>query len=430
MLFNLPSKDGRRAMSCHLVIQSLFIFALAVNPSVTLAQGSGLSLSAALAQTMAQNPGLKVFDPRFQGLDGLRITADQNPALIAGVQVEDFLGSGNLQGADSAEYTLSLSSVLELGGKRESRVSVIDSRLNLVEAERRAETLDVLGQVTQRFVATLALQEKLQLAGEAVALAETTHDIVAHRAKQGATPQAEVLRAKAALTRRRIEQSRLQAEYRSRKMALASLWGDTAPGFAKLEGDLFRSDAADSFEALYQRVSESPSIEVYASEERLREAEIQLARSESESDIRWQVGIRRLEGIGDTALTAGFSIPLFAKQRSRGEVKAAMAQRNEVEYRRTDALLQLRSRLFDAYHMRQQSIEAVEQISNQMLPDLTQALIQTREAYENGRYSYVEWTTAQQDLLSAQLALVDAATTALFNQALIEQLTAQPLADR
>jgi outer membrane protein TolC len=150
-----------------------------------LAQGSGLSLSAALAQTMAQNPGLKVFDPRFQGLDGLRITADQNPALIAGVQVEDFLGSGNLQGADSAEYTLSLSSVLELGGKRESRVSVIDSRLNLVEAERRAETLDVLGQVTQRFVATLALQEKLQLAGEAVALAETTHDIVAHRAKQG-----------------------------------------------------------------------------------------------------------------------------------------------------------------------------------------------------------------------------------------------------
>jgi cobalt-zinc-cadmium efflux system outer membrane protein len=213
-------------------------------------------------------------------------------------------------------------------------------------------------------------------------------------------------------------------------MALASLWGDTAPGFAKLEGDLFRSDAADSFEALYQRVSESPSIEVYASEERLREAEIQLARSESESDIRWQVGIRRLEGIGDTALTAGFSIPLFAKQRSRGEVKAAMAQRNEVEYRRTDALLQLRSRLFDAYHMRQQSIEAVEQIRNQMLPDLTQALIQTREAYENGRYSYVEWTAAQQDLLSAQLALVDAATTALFNQALIEQLTAQPLADR
>jgi cobalt-zinc-cadmium efflux system outer membrane protein len=42
----------------------------------------------------------------------------------------------------------------------------------------------------------------------------------------------------------------------------------------------------------------------------------------------------------------------------------------------------------------------------------------------------VEWTAAQRELLSARQALVDAATTALLNQALIEQLTAQPLAGR
>ena len=63
-----------------------------------------------------------------------------------------------------------------------------------------------------------------------------------------------------------------------------------------------------------------------------------------------------------------------------------------------------------------------------MLPDLTEALSQTREAYERGRYSYVEWTAAQRELLAARRTLVDAATTALLNQALIEQLTAQPLA--
>jgi cobalt-zinc-cadmium efflux system outer membrane protein len=113
-------------------------------------------------------------------------------------------------------------------------------------------------------------------------------------------------------------------------MALASLWGDTAPGFAKLEGDLFRSDAADSFEALYQRVSESPSIEVYASEERLREAEIQLARSESESDIRWQVGIRRLEGIGDTRADCRVLDPVVcqAAQSRRGEGSDGAAERS------------------------------------------------------------------------------------------------------
>jgi len=428
MLFRMPMQTGRRAMPCHFIIHAFCLLTLAFGSALAHAGDKPLTLSEALSRAMAQNPGLQVFDFRLQGLEGRRLTASQNPALEADLEVENFLGSDNLRGVDGAEYTLSLSSIFELGGKRQARVSVVDSRYGRVEAERRAETLDVLGQVTQRFVATLALQEKLQLAAEAVALAEATHEIVTRRADRGAAPQAEVLRARAALTRSRIEQSRLGAAYESRKMALASLWGDTSPDFQILEGDLFQFDSSDDFDALYQRVSDSPAIQIYASEQRIREAEIQLARSQSESDIRWQVGVRRFEETDDTALTAGFSVPLFSGRRNRGEVQAALAARDEVRFRREDTLLRLHSRLFDAYHLRQQNIETVEQIRGQMLPDLTEALTQTREAYEGGRYSYVEWTAAQRELLSAQQALVDAATTALLNQALIEQLTAQPLA--
>ena len=104
-----------------------------------------------------------------------------------------------------------------------------------------------------------------------------------------------------------------------------------------------------------------------------------------------------------------------------------MAARDEIEYRQQSALLQLHSLLFDAYHTRQQNIAAVEQLRDAVLPDLTQALELTQKAYERGRYSYVEWTAAQRELLSAREALVEAAATALLNQALIEQLTAQPM---
>ena len=427
MFFGMPIKNGLRAIPRQFFNTLLCLLVLTLAGTVAYAEQVPLTLANALSRTVAQNPTLQVFDFRLQGLEGRRFSADQNPALEAGLEVENVLGSGNRQGSDAAEYTLSLSSVLELGGKRQARVSVVDSRYGLVEAERRAETLDVLGQVAQRFVATLALQEKLQLAAEAVALAEATHEIVTRRADRGAAPQAEVLRARAALTQSRIEQSHLRAAYESRKMALASLWGETSPDFQMLEGDLFQFGSSDNFVALYQRVSDSPAIQIYASEQRIREAEIQLARSQSESDIRWQVGIRRFEETDDTALTAGLSVPLFSGRRNRGEVQAALAARDEVRFRREDTLLRLHSRLFDAYHLRQQSIETVEQIRSQMLPDLTEALTQTREAYENGRYSYVEWTAAQRELLSARQALVDAATTALLNQALIEQLTAQPL---
>lgn len=428
MLSNVPVKTGRPAMPYHFVLRACCLLALALGPACVNAGGKTLTLAEALALAMAQNPGLQVFDLRLEGLEGRRITADQSPALDAGLEVENFLGNDDLSGVDGAEYTLSLSSMLELGGKRQARIRLVDSRHERVEAERRADTLDVLGKVTQRFVATLALQEKLELAAEAVALAEATQEIVGRRAERGAAPQAEVLRARAALARTRIEQSRLQAQFKSRKVALASLWGDTSPDFERLEGDLFQSGSSDSFEALYQRVRESPAIRIYASERRIREAEIRLARSQSEGDIRWHVGVRRFEETDDMALAAGFSVPLFSGRRNRGEVQRALAARDEVRFRQEDTLLHLHARLFEAYHLRRQSIEVVGRIRKQILPDLTEALRQTREAYENGRYGYVEWTAAQQELLSARQALVDAATKALLNQALIEQLTAQPLA--
>jgi cobalt-zinc-cadmium efflux system outer membrane protein len=268
------------------------------------------------------------------------------------------------------------------------------------------------------------------LAAQAVELSELTLNTVTRRARQGAAPDAEVLRAKAALTQSRIAHSALNTEYQKRKMALASLWGQPQVDFQQLQGDLFRFEPSEPFEVLYQRASESPLIQVYASEQRMRDAEIQLARSQSESDIRWQIGARRFEETGDTALVAGISVPLFAGRRNRGEIQAAMAARNEVEYSQQSALLQLHTLLFEAYHTHQQNIAAVDQLRATVLPDLTKALELTQEAYERGRYSYVEWTAAQRELLSAREALVEAAATALLNQALIEQLTAQSMTPR
>lgn len=430
MLFCKPMRAGRRLQLRQICVHLLCLFALGLNVAIAHAEETRLTLAEALSRTMEQNPGLRVFDFRLQGLEGSRLKADQAPIYEAGLEVENVLGSGDLQGGGGAEYTLSLSSVIELGGKRRARTGFVNSRYDLVEAEREAETLDLLGQVTQRYVATLALQEKLGLAAQAVELSELTLNTVTRRARQGAAPDAEVLRAKAALTQSRIAHSALNTEYQKRKMALASLWGQPQVDFQQLQGDLFRFEPSEPFEVLYQRASESPLIQVYASEQRMRDAEIQLARSQSESDIRWQIGARRFEETGDTALVAGISVPLFAGRRNRGEIQAAMAARNEVEYSQQSALLQLHTLLFEAYHTHQQNIAAVDQLRATVLPDLTKALELTQEAYERGRYSYVEWTAAQRELLSAREALVEAAATALLNQALIEQLTAQSMTPR
>ena len=179
---------------------------------------------------------------------------------------------------------------------------------------------------------------------------------------------------------------------------------------------------------MYQRVAASPAVQVFASEERLRDAEVALARSQSTSNVQWSLGVRRFEDTGDSALTAGISVPLFSGRRSRGEVQSALAEREMIQYRREAALLAIRARLFEAWKTYQQSATATQEMRTEVLPALEKALKQTRQAYERGRYSYVDWVTAQRELLDARMATIDAATTALLNQALIEQLTAEPLA--
>lgn len=413
----------------HICIRFLSLLLLLPNAAVQ-AEGEPLTLATALSRAMAQNPELHAFELRLKELEGSRLTANQAPAYEAELEVENALGSGDLRGADQAEYTLSLSSIIELGGKRQARRGAANSRYDLVTAEREAETLDLLGQVTRHYLATLALQEKLKLAAQSIDLSELTLNTVKRRAAQGASPDAEVLRAQAALTQNQIAQSALQVEYEKRKVVLASTWGETRVDFQWLQGNLYQfepSEPSQSFDLLYQQASASPAIQIYASEKRLREAEVQLARSQAKSDIRWRIGARHFEETGDIGLVAGVSVPLFAGRRHRGEVQTATAARDEVKYREKSALLQLHSLLFDAYHTRQHNIDAAERIRSTVLPDLSKALELTRQAYERGRYSYQEWVAAQRELLSAREALIDTAASALLSQALIEQLTAQPM---
>lgn len=422
--FSYRQRRMRCAGLAHIVLHACLLV-----PLVAQAQDA-LTLDDAVHRVLQQHPQLQAFSIRFRALDSEREAASLRPAYRLGVEAENIAGSGPYTGTDSAELTVSLSSVLELGGKRDARMDAATSRYALAEAERDARALDLVGEVTRRFVTLLALQEKLAVAEEATALAKRSVELVRQRTRRGAAPEAELLRAQAAQAQAQLAESALRADWQSSGYALASLWrGDTDDAIV-LQGDLFNLDAPATFEQLYQRVEQSPAIAVYASEERLRAAELSRVQSRSRLDIDWSVGAKRFEDTGESAFTAGMSVPLFAGRRNQGEIGAALAQRDQVQFEREAALLALRAQLFSAWQTYRQSAEAAQRIRQTILPSLERALAQTRDAYERGRYSYADWVSAQRDLLDARHAAIDAASRALASQALIEQLTAEPLTDQ
>lgn len=425
---NIDILTSRLGRSCIPFLAVLTVGLAASEVSSAKSAQNSLTLVDATQRTLNDNPQLHVFRWRSEALRASRQTANLRPAYQVALEAENMMGSGEYSGTDRAELTVSLSSVIELGDKRQSRVAVAESRAALAHAEEKANALGTLSQVTQSFIAALALQEKLSVAKDATELAATTYQLIDQRADQGATTEAERLRADATLKMARLKQDALAAQLQARKLTLATLWGDEHVNFGALEGDLFRFETADDLASLYRRVSSSPEIRILASEARLREAEVSLARSQSDNNVRWSLGVKRFDESGDSALTAGISVPLFSGKRNRGNIESARAKSEAARFQQESALLRVRARLFEAWQTYQQSSAAAKQMRSDVLPTLEKALEQTRRGYQRGRYGYIEWVTAQRELLDARLAAIDAASTALLNQALIEQLTAQPLA--
>ncbi len=413
---------------CRKVCVIAFILAAGLFPPVGhTSTDTPLTLTDAIAQTLAQNPQLYQYRFVNDALKAQKQTGALRPGLELELELENFAGSGSFKGFDSPEATLSISSVIEMGGKRKARMSLVDAQINQAEWEQQASTLDVLGELTASYIESLATQANIRLAKESLALSQSLLKTVKTRAKKGATPEAEVMRAQADVARAEIRLAALVERLERQKVLLSRCWGDTTPAFSSLEGSLFAFGSSQGFDQLYARVKTSPAFQVFANEARIKDAEVTLARSGGRSDLTWRAGIRRFEETGDSAFTAGLSIPLFYKKRNRGEVKAALANRNAVDYARQDLLLRLHAQLFEAYSLRQQSIAAVNKTESEIIPALENALKLTRKAYENGRYRYLDLIAAQEELLATKQARIDAASTALISQALIEKLSSESL---
>lgn len=423
MLFSLYS--GFRLRFCAAV--SLALLALASTTALAQSGQQSITLSEAIANTLVQNPQLHQFKIKREGLVARRENNNLRPELNLGIEVENFGGSGELSGTQSAETTVSISSVIELGGKRSARVSVVNAQVQMLDAHRQAFTLDVLGELTSVFIQALEVQERIELAKEARHLAQSTLNSVKNRSQQGASPEYEVKRARAALSQAKLHLSALVQMHERLRIKLAAYWGETSPIWNRLDGDLYTFGSISSFASLYERAQASPAIAVFANSVRLKKAEVALAKTQSRSDLGWQLGVHRFEENGEIAFTAGVSVPLFSSKRNRGAVKFSLAAENEVTYERQTALLKLHSQLFNAYSQRQQYVAAVKAFRTSILPNLNSALVSTQQAYETGRYSYQDWIAAQKELLEAKRSLIENAAAASLNQAVIEQLIAEPI---
>src|SRR6185503_1564194 len=156
--------------------------------------------------------------------------------------------------------------------------------------------------------------------------------------------RARVTRARAA-----VEQEHGEHELLSSRRQLAAMWGERDATFDSVSADLYTLPQADTYETLLARLERNPDFARFASEERLRAAELRVAEAHARSSLRVRAGLRILHDSNDEALVFGVTLPLFSGSRARSEIAAAEASREQTAAERDAHRVRVEAELFELF---------------------------------------------------------------------------------
>lgn len=402
-----------------------FSTAAADDPSSKKLTSNDLTLNDALIRVADSHPDLRLFGARGDALAAERDRALLRPALIAGATLENALGSGDSSGLQGAEFTLTLASVLERGGKLDARRTIAQSRIDALAIERETRRLDLLAEVARRYLAAVAAQKQRDIAQLDIAQRQRTVAGARQRLQAGASPESVVLTAQAALARAELDRARAGQRLIAARQHLAALWGERDPHFDVVARDPLKLPGIDDFSALAALVQSTPELAQFADERRIREARLQLARSDGAADLDWQVGVRRSQASDDFGLVGSVSMPLGSRSRAQSGIRVAEAELASLEIEREAKGLALYSTLAEAHGRYRVAQVEVQRLQNDVLPKLGLAETAAERAYRAGAISYLEWAQLQSERTAARRQQLDAALDAQRALIEIQRLTGQ-----
>ncbi len=386
-----------------------------------------LTLDAAISRVARTHPDLRLpvlqraaAEARYEG-------AGFKPPLAFGVDIENALGTGASRGFDASEVTVSLAGVLERGGKLDARRALAQANIDTLAPQREVTRLDLMAEVARRYLAITAARGQRRIALDDIEQRRRAVAAARVRLQAGASPASTLMTAQAALAQAELDRDRAVQAERAARLALAALWNAREADFTEVSGEPLQLPALEDFQQLAALLSDTPELALIAGEARVREAQLQLARSELRGNLSWQLGMRNNRDSGDTALVGGFSLPLGNARRAGPEIRAAEAELAMSAVQRESRALQLYSTLAEAHGRYATARLEVARLDSDVLPQLQRAEKAAESAWRAGAISYLEWAQLQAMRIEARQRQLDAALAAQTALIEIQRLTGQPL---
>jgi cobalt-zinc-cadmium efflux system outer membrane protein len=403
----------------------LMAILLSTAPSFAATASEPLSLNKALGLTLSEHPELNAYAHQQLAFNGLIEQAGAKTRPEIGISIEDALGSGSLSGLSGAQSTVKITWLLDQE-QIQSRIKAAKASSTSIVFAQEIKALDLGALTAKRFIESTTFIARLKLAKLMKQQSQEVLAAINARQQAGKSGSVENKLAQTDVLRRELDIEDLSHELKSSLYRLVSPWQGNAQDY-HLVGDLFYIPAIGNVEQQMQKIKQHPMLKMLVNQQRIIQSEIELARIEAKPKWQFSTGVRRYETTDDVGLIAGVSIPWGVDERATGASKALSAKQGELQNQMQAFSQKLDVQLYVLLQEINHSQHVITMLQDKLIPLLEAASLESKQAYELGKLSYMQWNDVRQELFTSKLELLDAYQTIHLQHIEIQRLTGVPL---
>ena len=387
-----------------------------------------ITLQQACEMAMKYHPDLQAMPWDRRVADARRVAATRLPNPSLQLEAEDFGGTGEVRDSRAAIYTASLVQAIETGGKRAARAAMAGASASANEAEYAVRRREVLAETSQRYVDAMAARETLDLAERELAVAKEALASVQTQVEVGRATDSEQRQAALVVTRAELDQRKARRQADQSLTALASQWGCPNTRPSRVAGRLGNPPASLPGRAgVKQALDSHPALAAARSRQQELDAALRLARAGRNPDVELSVGTRHFNSNDEDAFVVGASVPLPLFHNQQAEIREAEAEAAKARLAADAERLKLANRFEEAWTELANSHDEAVTVSSTLLPGAREVFEKTREPFDLGSVSFLEFLEARRSLNTATHRWLEARRDYHRAAANLQALTGRPL---
>lgn len=348
---------------------------------------------------------LKAAEAELGMRDAERLQASFYPNPDLTVSFDDI---GRSKKWDDNEFSVGLTQLFELGGKRSARMRVADAAQCETGWSFEIAKCDLYVELLHAFINAAAAQERKSFAVDLQKIAQSSFECISAKAAHGKASAIDSKKSEIALKSAGLLLAKRQAELQQAKIQLGALWNCNGPAFERVGFPLFNITPPPPLQTLEREIVNNSELAKSHAELSKAWELIELERTQRTPDLALYVGVSTEDFYRQPALSIGIDIPLPIFDRNQGNIARASHEFNQILLRQMDLADQLKARIAVLY---EQWTTAYEQaaVLREIVETTAQETYQlSQESYELGNCDYLEFLDARTTMFTIRQQYLDA----------------------